>query len=412
VTILLDIVKTLFQINAIANSGSTGRIAEEIGRVVQQYGWNSYIAYGRWNNSSSSILYKIGNKLDIWWHVLVTRLFDKHGKSSKKSTRKLVGFIESVKPDIIHLHNIHGYYLNYEILFEYLSSANIPVVWTLHDCWAITGHCVHFQDIKCDKWKKICSHCPNIKGYPRSLFCDRSMINYIQKQKSFTSIANLTLVPVCNWLNDILEHSFLKDQKRQVIVNGIDLDTFTPQINEEGIESLLKIINGRYMILAVATVWNETKGLNDILTLRNYLSDEVIVVVGLTKKQIKKLPIGIIGIERTENVNQLVNLYLTANVFINPTYQDTLPTVNIEALACGTPVITYDTGGCADIVNSDTGFVVERGNISGLVNALFQIKRKGKASYLAACRDRAILAFDKRERYKDYMSLYNQLLQA
>ena len=401
---------TLFQINAVCNSGSTGRIAEDIGKLVQKNGWQSYIAFGRWSNSSSSVLYKIGNRVDLLMHVLYTRLFDKHGFASKRSTRELVKVIERVRPDIIHLHNIHGYYLNMEVLFDYLSSSGIPVVWTLHDCWAMTGHCVHFQDIGCEKWLKGCSNCPNKHGYPASLLKDRSKKNYLQKKELFTSARNLTVVSVCHWLDGVVGQSFLSSAKREVIVNGIDLDIFTPRVHREEMRVQMGL-NSRFMILAVATGWNKTKGLDDILRLRELLShQEVLVVVGLTKRQIKNLPSGIIGIEKTENVHRLADLYSMADVLINPTYQDTLPTVNMESLACGTPVVAYDTGGCKDIVDRDTGYIVERGDLNSMLVSITRIRHKGKSHYEAACRQRAVDCFDRAERYLDYLKLYDRLL--
>ncbi len=402
----------MFQINVVANSGSTGHIAEELGRLVIAKGWKSYIAYGRWACQSQSELIRVGNSMDIYIHALKSFLSDRHGLGSIRATRKLISKIQEVKPDIIHLHNIHGYYLNYEILFNYLSTAGIPVIWTLHDCWSMTGHCVHFQNIGCNKWKSTCFHCPNKHDYPKSLLWDNSRANYIKKKHLFRSMDNLTIVPVCKWLDTIVEASFLKDLKRKIVINGIDLDVFFPRNCKEKVDASLSI-NGRYMILAIATVWSRTKGLDDIFTLRQYLSEEyVIVLVGLTSKQMKRLPEGIIGIERTENVVQLVELYSAADVFVNPTYQDTLPTVNIEALACGTPIVTYDTGGSADIVDANTGFVVTRGDINGLLDSILTIRKRGNSFYKKACRSRAEKCFNKHECYKEYLYLYNQLLQS
>ena len=408
----LNAVKILFQINVVANSGSTGHIAEELGRLVIAKGWKSYIAYGRWACQSQSELIRIGNSMGIFNHALKSFLSDRHGLGSTRATRKLISKIQEVKPDIIHLHNIHGYYLNYKILFNFLSTAGIPVIWTLHDCWSMTGHCVHFQNIGCNKWKSICFHCPNKHDYPKSLFWDNSRGNYIKKKHLFCSVDNLIIVPVCKWLDTIVESSFLKDLKRKIVINGIDLNVFYPQDCKEKVDVSLSI-NGRYMILAVATVWSRTKGLDDIFTLRQYLSEEyVIVLVGLTPKQMKGLPEGIIGIERTENIAQLVELYSATDVFVNPTYQDTLPTVNIEALACGTPVVTYNTGGSADIVDANTGLVVTRGDIKGLLASILIVIKRGNSFYKKACRSRVEKYFNKHERYKEYLYLYNQLLQS
>lgn len=405
--------KTLFQINVVANSGSTGRIAEELGCLVMAAGWKSYIAYGRWACPSQSQLIRIGTKFDNFSHAVWSFLFDRHGLGSIQATRKLITQIERIKPDIIHLHNVHGYYLNYKLLFKYLSITGIPVVWTLHDCWSMTGHCVHFQNIGCEKWLSLCQDCPNKHDYPKSLFLDNSRPNYLEKKETFTSAGNLTVIPVCNWLDDIVSRSFLNVFPRYVITNGIDLEQFTPDNsrNKKVREDLS--IGSHFMLLGVATVWSTTKGLEDIFTLRKLLpQSDVIVLIGLTKKQIRKLPVGIIGIEHTEDVKHLACFYSEADVFINPTYQDTLPTVSMEALACGTPVVTYDTGGSMDIVSFDTGFVIERGDISSFYEAVNHIKRSGRHTYTTSCRNRAMKYFNKSDRYKDYLQLYNRLIQS
>lgn len=405
----VGILKILFQINVVANSGSTGHIAEELGCLAIAAGWESYIAYGRWACPSQSNLIQVGSKKDIMFHGMKSLLFDRHGFGSRRATLKLITRIERIKPTIIHLHNVHGYYLNCKILFEYLATVGIPVVWTLHDCWSMTGHCVHFQNVECEKWMSGCYRCPNKHDYPASLFLDNSRMNYLEKRRLFKSIGDLTIVPVCNWLDHIVSRSFLFSIKRQVIVNGIDLTVFMPLENRWSLKQIIGV-NTRFMILAVATVWGKTKGFCDIQALSSMISEhDVIVMIGLTSQQIKKLPSNIIGIERTENIGRLVEFYSAADVFINPTYQDTFPTVNIEALACGTPVITYDTGGSADIVSTTTGVVVNRGNIQSLFKSIELIKEKGKDYYKQNCRQRAIQYFNKSDRYKDYMALYNQL---
>lgn len=402
--------KILFQINVVANSGSTGKIAEELGRKVIKLGWESYIAYGRWACPSQSKLIKIGSKWSIYMHVLISRLFDRHGFGSKNSTIKLIDKIEKIKPDIIHIHNIHGYYINCKILFEYLSKCNIPVVWTLHDCWSLTGHCVHFQDINCNKWKVYCSHCPDIKGYPSSIFVDNSHKNYFEKRILFLSVNKLIIVSVCNWLDNIVGQSFLQNKKRMVIVNGVDINVFKPIIDTS---VLLKkySLKSKFIVLSVANKWGRTKGEQDIYSLSKRTPDDIIfVMIGLEKNKIINLPPNIVGIERTESVQQLVNFYSLADVLINPTYQDTFPTVNLEALACGTPVITYDTGGSHDAISEGTGAIVKRGDKVSLLSELLLIKNNSKSYYSKNCRDRAVRLFDKDERYEDYLDLYKTII--
>ncbi|UYU43892.1 glycosyltransferase [Bacteroides salyersiae] len=402
---------TLFQINVVANWGSTGRIAEEIGLSAIMNGWNSYIAYGRSMNKSRSHLIRIGTKWDFCWHTLQTRLFDRHGLSSKRATRRLVQEIERIKPDIIHLHNIHGYYINYKILFKYLADQNIPVVWTLHDCWNFTGHCSHFISIGCYRWKTGCFSCPLKYGYPNSWIVDRSRRNYEDKKAAFTSISNLVFVPVSVWLGNFLKDTFMKGYPVHRIYNGVDINIFHPIVSKTDTLLPYDNIKKRFIILAVASVWTVSKGYEDIKKLHALLTNDcVIIVVGLNKEQLKDIPVGIIGIERTESVQQLSELYSVADVFINPTYSDSFPTTNIEALACGTPVITYRTGGSVEAVSEDTGLIVAQGDLSGLQKAIYTIKKNGKCFYTKACRSRAVTLFNKNDRYQEYVDLYNQLL--
>jgi putative colanic acid biosynthesis glycosyltransferase len=402
--------RKLFQINSVVNSGSTGRIAEEIGQLAIKNGWRSYIAYGRDDRPSESQLIKIGNDWGIKWHGLQTRLFDKHGLASKKATNELVEKINEIKPNIIHLHNLHGYYLNIEILFHYLASAGIPVVWTLHDCWTMTGHCAHFSFIGCEKWKTQCEHCPQKKGYPASYLMDRSFKNYQLKKDLFTSVPQMTLVPVSNWLANIIKDSFLKIYPIKIIYNGVDTKVFSPCSITE-IRQKYKIPENTFIMLGVASVWSERKGLKDFIQLSESLkNNEMIVLVGLTNKQMKNLPSNILGISRTENVHQLAELYSLADVFVNPTWEDNFPTTNIEALGCGTPVITYRTGGSPEAITPETGFVVEQGDMIGIRNAIDIIKKRGKTFYSKACRNRAVNYFDKRDRYLEYFKVYENLL--
>ncbi len=401
----------LFQINVVANSGSTGKIAEQIGLLARDNGWDCYMAYGRWAYNSSLNLYRIGNKKDIYAHGLQSLLLDRHALGSKKATKALIEKIKEIDPDIIHLHNIHGYYLNLPIICDFLADFGKPIVMTLHDCWTVTGHCVHFQDIDCQRWILGCHHCPNIKGYPRSLFIDNSTNNWNIKRNSFRKILPLlTIVPVCNWLDDIVSQSYLKEANRKVIVNGIDLNVFKP-IKEITVSGIKERTGNKFVILAVSNVWNSTKGYENILWLREKLSAEyVFVMVGVSPKQKKSLPDGIIGVCRTENVSQLVELYSFADVLLNPTYQDTLPTVNIEALACGTPVIGYNTGGSADIIDDNVGVLIERGEKGLLLSAVHSLKNIGKEHFQKNCRDKALSMFDNKKCYKNYLDLYHELL--
>ena len=401
--------KKLLQINSVVNSGSTGRIAEEIGQTAIAAGWESYIAYGRNNRPSQSKLIKIGSDLDIKMHGLQTRLFDRHGLGSKSATQELVEKIEKIKPDIIHLHNIHGYYINIEILFKYLQNTNIPVVWTFHDCWPITGHCSYFSFVGCDKWKTQCFSCPQKTDYPASWFIDRSEKNFNLKKKLFTSLPNVTLVPVSKWLYGILEESFLQNYPLKVIHNGINTEVFRPSTGDAF--RAKHHFDNKFILLGVASVWSPRKGLKDFIALSKVLNNDFqIVLVGLTRKKMEQLPDNILGVERTESVDELAEIYAASDVYVNPTYEDNFPTTNLESLACGTPVITYKTGGSPEAIDDLTGIVVEQGNINKLVEAINQIKEKGKQYYTEACVDRAHRLYRKEDRYREYIELYESLL--
>lgn len=400
--------KKVLQINTVINTGSTGRIAEEIGIKAMDNGWDSYIAYGRNDRPSRSHKIKIGTALDVKWHGVATRFFDYHAQASKVATERFIKKAKEINPDIVHLHNLHGYYLNIQLLFDYLTTSNIPVVWTLHDCWPFTGHCAYFDFVQCEKWKTQCKKCPQISSYPKS-FIDRSEHNFNLKKKLFLSCPNnLILVPVSEWLSHLIKDSFFKETKQIIIHNGIDTNIFTPQ--KKNNNHFYKLRN-KFVILGVAGVWEKRKGLDDFFKLSALLDeDEIILLIGLSESQIKQLPKNIIGMTRTENVQQLAELYSLADIFVNPTWEDNFPTTNLEALSCGTPIITYNTGGSPEAVTRDTGFTVKKGNLKGIRNALDRVKKLGKQYYSAACRNRAVSLFNKNICYEQYLQLYEKLL--
>ena len=401
---------TLLQINTMVNSGSTGKIAEEIGTTVINKGWSSYIAFGRNQRESKSKLIRIGSDFDNRLHGLSPRLFDNHCFASTKATKKFVSQLKDIHPDIIHLHNIHGYYLNMEVLFEYLCDAKIPVVWTLHDCWPMTGHCSYFDFVNCNKWETECHDCPNLRAYPGTLFLDRSRKNFYRKRKVITSYPNITFVTPSEWLKEIVKRSFLKDYDVKVINNGINLEIFKPYDNDE-VREKYGISRDVKLIIGVASVWDRRKGLADFIELSKLLrDDERILLVGLKKEQTEGLPENIIPLQRTENMQQLAALYSTADVFVNPTWVDNFPTTNIEALACGTPIVTYRTGGSPEAVSEETGVIAERGNVQELYAAISTIEKQGKQSYVDCCRERAVRLYNKDDRFIDYFNLYKSLL--
>lgn len=398
------IMPTLLQINVTANWGSTGKIAEQIGLCAMKHGWESYIAYGRWCNPSKSHLIKVGNKLDMYMHYGEQRIRDNEGLCSRSATKQLIKHISEIRPDVVQLHNIHDHYLNYRLLFEYLNETEIKVVWTLHDCWAFTGHCFHFVTKNCDKWKNGCFECPLKNEYPRT-FLDRSKEHWLLKKKLLTRCKNLTIVPVSDWLANFVKESFLKEKRIHVIKNGVDLNIFKPSTSLN-----ISKTNSKFKILAVSSVWYPDKGELDIYKLREILAEDKfeITMVGLSADQYKQLPRGIIGIQRTQNLQELVKLYSDADVLINPTYADTFPTVNLEALACGTPVITYRTGGSPEAIDEKTGVVIEQGDVDGLAEAICMMKEKPLSS--TDCRKRAEERFDKDKCFEKYVELYEKLI--
>lgn len=330
-------------INSVCN-GSTGTICKNLYKAALGVGHECCIAYGRGEAPKGFNTIKIGNKLDFYLHVLKARLFDASGFGSKRATKEFIKKIDKFKPDIIHLHNIHGYYVNIEILFKYLKEhPEIKKVWTLHDCWAFTGHCAYYTYAKCDKWKSCCNGtCLNKKEYPKTIF-SRIRRNFNKKEQIFSDVENMVLVTPSKWLKSEVKNSFFKKYQVEVINNSVDTNIFKP--TPSNIKQKYNI-EEKKVILGVASVWDKRKGLDTFIDLsKNLSSDYKIVLIGLSNDQIKNLPNNILGISRTENVNELVKWYSAAEVYFNPTLEDNYPTTNLEAIACGTPVVTFNTGG-------------------------------------------------------------------
>lgn len=409
----------LLQINVTANSGSTGKIAEQINQVAQSLGWETYLAYGREMQPCKSELVYVGNDLQVYEHYFEHRLFDNDGLASRLATKQLIRRIESIKPDIINLHNIHDHWLNYHILFSFFKTLSIPIVWTQHDCWSFTGGCAYFDRVKCNCWKDgTCGNnsCPIRQDDIIRRVMDRSRHHFVMKQDLFPAINNLTLVPVSHWLEGLLKNSFLKDKNITTIHNGIDINTFCP-MDSKDVRRKYGIGDSCY-IIGVANQWSARKGFDDFLQLSTLLPDRIkIVLVALNNKQVQKAKeYGIIGIPRTENIKELAALYSGSIMFCNLTYEDNYPTTNLESIACGTPVLTYRTGGSVEAVSENTGWVVEQGDVACVAKVVSDWLEKTenetsieeKMQY--DCRERAKKEFNKEDRYKEYMDLYNQLL--
>ena len=406
--------KTLLQINPVLRvNTSTGRIMQEIGELAMQHGWRSCIAYSKGRDgikSCQSEVIPVGNKWSTIWHGLETRLFDRHGLASNEATRLFVKQIQELKPDVIHIHNIHGYFLNYQILFDFLAQSNIPVVWTVHDCWLYTGHCYYYSYAGCNKWQTGCGHCPQKKEFPASWLIDRSHQNYEDKKQAFTSLPldQLTIVPVSEWIREEMQYSFFRNNQFHVIHNGINTNIFNIY-NPEQVKQKYGL-NGKHILLGVASIWSREKGFDDCIQMADFLHpDEMLVLVGVRPEQQKKLKKNMLGIPRTENIHQLAELYAAADAFINPTWQDNYPTVNLEAIACGTPVVTYRTGGSIEAITDQTGFIVPQGNVKEMLEAARLISQRGKAYYQQPCRTYALENFRKEDRYQDYLDLYDKL---
>ena len=397
--------KTLLIIGSALNCGSPGHICESIGMLAQENNWDVYMAHGlRYANPSKLKTFRVSSHAEEYLHILKSLLCDGHGLASKSATKRLIAFIDKIQPTVINIHNLHGYYLNYPVLFEYLAEKKIPIVWTLHDFWTITGHCVHFDYIGCSKWQTGCESCPHFRSYPKSLVSDNSHYNYRLKKKLFTTLENVTIVPVSKWVGNIVSKSYLSSYPMQVIYNGINLGIFKPTYSELRDKLGLK---DKFVLLGVASPWYPMKGLYDYYKLNSVLPDDCkIIMIGLTKQQIAELPSGIIGIERTESQYELAQYYSMADATLNLSYQETFGMTTVEGMACGTPGIVYNKTASPELVSGETGHIVEAGDIAGLMNAIMIIKETGSESYSEKCVNRVKSHFNADNTYSQYLKLF------
>lgn len=390
----------IFMINSVCGTGSTGRICTDLAERLEADGHDCRIAYGRRAVPERYRKYavKIGGKSDVYVHGAQARLFDSVGFGSKHATKMLIEKIKTYDPDVIHLHNLHGYYINIETLFSYLEEANKPVVWTLHDCWAFTGHCVHYDAIGCQKWKDGCHHCSLKKSYPSSVLMDRSAANYQKKKALFHLPDDMTLITPSGWLADQVRQSFLGDRPVQTIYNGIDRAVFhnTP--------SDVKSRYGRKNIaLGIANIWDERKGLAYMIQLSKLLDQSwTVVLIGLTHKQIEALPPDVVGIQRTDDLRELAAWYSAADVYVNASSEETMGMTTAEAISCGTPVAAFDTTAVSEIVGQN-GIAVPYGDVKALSKAVERIAKKGKASF-----QNENSRFALENEYRAYLKLYEQ----
>lgn len=351
--------KYLF-INSVAGVGSTGRIAADKCRELMAQGHECVLAYGRTCANCDDVpTIRIGTDLDVKVHGVMNRIFDNHGFGSERATRRFLERVREYDPDVIWLHNIHGYYIHVGLLFEYLRFCGKKILWTLHDCWSFTGHCAYFDYVGCSKWKTGCEKCPQKKNYPASLLMDNSKENYESKKFYFTGIPNMTLTVPSAWLARRVKESFLGEYPVEVVYNTVNKDVFKPTPSDfrqkHGMEN-------KVMLLGVANIWEERKGLKDFVQLAKHLDDRYrIVLVGLTPDQSKGLPENILCLPRTDNIQQLVEIYSAADWYVNPSVEETFGMTTLEALYCGTKSIVYQDTACEEIAMLYGGTAVPRG---------------------------------------------------
>lgn len=365
----------VLQINSVCGIRSTGRICTDLARELEAQGHEVKIAFGRVDQVpawAEGYAVQIGKKTDTLLHALQTRILDDHGFGSVKATKRFLQWADEYDPDMLWLHNLHGYYINIEMLFDWIKSRpNMIVRWTLHDCWAFTGHCSYFDRIKCDQWKSGCEKCPQKRQYPSSLLLDHSKKNYIRKKRIFTGVKNMTLITPSKWLAGLVKESFLGVYPVEVRYNQIDLSVFKP--TDSDFRKKYGLENTK-IVLGVASAWSDRKGLSDFYRLSEHLKEDAkIVLVGLDEKQMKALPKKILGIQRTNCVQELAEIYTAADIFFNPTYEDNYPTVNLEAQACQTKVITYDTGGAPETLYAEDAMVIPQGDWMKILEVLKNI---------------------------------------
>ena len=332
--------------------GSTGAVMRQVTEERRALGDECWMMWGRGRAAQNAHEFNYGSKAELYANVLQTRIDGRDGFHSRYATKRLIEKLANIEPDVVHLHNLHGYHVNVEMLFAWIAAhENVQVRWTLHDCWAFTGHCAYFQYARCSRWRDgSCGlGCPQLDSYPKTVSASSVAWNYEHKKAVFTRLPQerLTIITPSHWLEGLVRESFLSKYPVEVRPNTIDTSVFKPTSSD------FRERNGvgeRFMVLGVASPWTERKGLEEFKRLAGMLDPArfAIVLVGLSKRQIGELPQGIIGLERVDSPEELAQIYSAADVLFNPSFEDNYPSVNLEAQACGTPVITYDVGGCGE----------------------------------------------------------------
>jgi len=403
---------TILQINVTANSGSTGRIAEQINQLARAQGFKTYLAYGRSMQPGRSEFIHVGNRWNVYEHYLEGRLFDNDGLASRLTTRKFIRQIQAIQPDIIHLHNLHGHWLNYRILFEYLNTLNIPIVWTTHDPWPFTG-CGHFSMVNCYRWCE--GGCTN--GCPRKNFSgikkliEKTEKHFLLKKRLFTQIKNLTIVANSKWMESVAKRSYLCDKSIVTILNGVDVQAFKPKYLPEVLNKYG--INNMHYVVGVATAWDKRKGIEDYKKLAERCGNiRKVVLVGMNSKQAEQLKkFDIITIPKTESVEELAAIYTGSDVVLNLSYEESFGLTSVEGYACGKPTVVYNCTASPELIENDnTGRIVEPGDIDAIIKAIEDLTQKDRIVVSTACRQLALSKYDKDISYSSYISLYNDLL--
>lgn len=393
----------LISINAVPY-GSTASIMVGVSETAEDFGFEYETVTGYSTHPASFVPEKnivISGVFSKSLHILLSAVTGYDGIFCVGNTRRLIRYLKKINPDIVHLHNLHGHYLCLPMLFGYLRKQKAKVIWTLHDCWSFTGHCPHFDMIGCDKWKTGCHDCPQYRQYPHSLF-DNSRKMYALKKKWFTGVKNLTIVTPSRWLAGLVKQSFLAEYPVQVIHNGIDLEVFKPTPSDFREKYHCQ---DKYLLLGVSFAWNKNKGLDVFIELAHRLPSQYqIVLVGTDEQTDKQLPDNIISIHRTQNQTELAQIYTAADLFVNPTREEVLGLVNLESLACGTPVITFQSGGSPECVDENCGCVVEKDDLNSLIEKIRMI-RNNKLYTQENCMERAA-GFDRNKKYLEYVKLY------
>jgi len=391
----------ILQINTVYEVGSTGKIAKGIHDICHKKNILCQTAY-RYHEKQKVPTDSLA--VSSWWdchvHNRLARITALTGCFSKRRTRSFLHYVDQYAPDVVHLHNLHGNYINLELLFQYLKSRNVPVVWTLHDCWSFTGYCPHFDMIGCQKWQTGCADCAQLTT---KIDCSKRM--YQKKKEWFTGVPNMTLVTPSQWLADLAAQSYMKDYPVRVINNGIDLSVFKPTASDFRKKYHCE---DKFLLLGVAFGWGERKGLDVFIELASRLSSEYQIVLVGTDEQIDQLlPDNIVSIHRTQNQEELAEIYSASDLFVNPTREENYPTVNMEAIACATPVVTFQTGGSPEIPDESCGCVVEKDNIDAMEREIRRIC-KDRPFRKDACLERA-KSFDMNLKFEEYVRLYENI---